>query len=103
MDRPSSRHFGSVCVCVCVCVCDSFLFFFPLSDLVLQFILDGLRVVAIATLAAKAVQSVCQKCRHRMAPHFRSLVQVGLCVCVCVPHECSPADHRGSRDTWAFQ
>ena len=47
------------------------------TDLVLQFILAGLKIPAVATYAAKAVQSVCEKCKDRMAPHFDGLLQVG--------------------------
>ena len=45
-------------------------------DQVLKFILDGLHVPAVASEAAKAVHSVCQKCKERMAPHFEGLLQV---------------------------
>ena len=45
-------------------------------ELVLKFILDGLNIPAVATYAAKAVQSVCLKCKQRMAPHIDLLLQV---------------------------
>ena len=45
-------------------------------DQVLKFILDGLHIPAVASEAAKAVHSVCQKCKERMAPHFEGLLQV---------------------------
>ena len=45
-------------------------------DQVLKFILDGLHIPSVASDAAKAVQSVCQKCKGRMAPHFEGLLQV---------------------------
>lgn len=45
-------------------------------ELVLKFILDGLNIPAVATFAAKAVQSVCLKCKQRMAPHVELLLQV---------------------------
>lgn len=45
-------------------------------ELVLKFILDGLNIPAVATYAAKAVQSVCLKCKQRMAPHVDLLLQV---------------------------
>ena len=67
----------------------------------LKFILEGLRVPAIASLAAKAVHNICHKCRNHMAPHFDGLFQIceaadslkvsneavngllrGVCVCV---------------------
>ena len=46
------------------------------TDLVLRFLLDGLRIPPVATFAAKGVQSVCQKCKEKMAPHFDGVVQV---------------------------
>ena len=48
------------------------------TDLVLRFLLDGLRCPPVATYAAKAVQSICQKCKGKMAQHFDGLVQVSL-------------------------
>lgn len=45
-------------------------------DLVLRFILDSLQIPAVATYAAKAVQNVCSKCKHRMAPHIDWLLQI---------------------------
>ena len=45
-------------------------------DQVLKFILDGLQIPPVASDAAKAVHSVCQKCKERMAPHFQGLLQV---------------------------
>lgn len=45
-------------------------------DQVLKFILDGLRNPPVATEAAKAIHSICQKCQERMAPHFDGLLQV---------------------------
>ena len=45
-------------------------------DQVLKFILDGLHIPAVASEAARAVHSVCQKCKERMAPHFEGLLQV---------------------------
>ena len=45
-------------------------------DSVLRFILSGFNVPAVATYAAKAVQSVCIKCKHRMAPHVTLLLQI---------------------------
>lgn len=45
-------------------------------ELVLRFILDGLRIPMVATYAAKAVQSVCLKCKQRMAPHIDLLLEV---------------------------
>lgn len=45
-------------------------------DSVLRFILSGFDVPAVATYAAKAVQSVCTKCKHRMAPHMTLLLQI---------------------------
>lgn len=45
-------------------------------DLVLKFLLDGLHIPPVASYAAKAVQSVCQKCKDRMAPHFAGLLQI---------------------------
>lgn len=47
-----------------------------LLDQVLMFLLQGLKIPAVATYAAKAVQNVCQKCRNRMAPHFHLLLQI---------------------------
>ena len=46
------------------------------AELVLQFLLDGLRISPVANYAARAVQSVCEKCRGRMVTHFQGLVQV---------------------------
>ena len=52
-------------------------FSFPhVTDTVLQFILDGLKIPSVASHAAKAVQSVCEKCKTRMALHFHGLFQV---------------------------
>ena len=48
-------------------------------DQVLKFILDSLHIPPVASDAAKAVQSVCQKCKERMAPHFEGLLQVTGC------------------------
>ncbi len=45
-------------------------------DSVLRFILDGFNTPAVATYAAKAVQSVCIKCKRRMAPHVHLLLQI---------------------------
>jgi transportin-3 len=45
-------------------------------ELVLKFILDGLPIPAVSTYSAKAVQSVCLKCKQRMAPHINLLLQV---------------------------
>lgn len=45
-------------------------------DLVLQFMMGGLRIPAMAGFAAKAVQNVCLKCKERMGPHVFGLLQV---------------------------
>lgn len=45
-------------------------------DSVLRFILVGFDVPAVTTYAAKAVQSVCIKCKHRMGPHVGILLQI---------------------------
>lgn len=45
-------------------------------ELVLKFILDGLNIPEVATHSAKAVQSVCLKCKQRMAPHVDLLLRV---------------------------
>lgn len=45
-------------------------------DVVLKFIVDGLRIPTTATYAAKAVQGVCLKCKQRMAPHIDDLVDI---------------------------
>ena len=45
-------------------------------DLVLSFILNGLNIPEVASFAAKAVQSVCLKCKQRMAPHINWLIQI---------------------------
>ena len=52
-------------------------------DQVLKFILDGLHIPAVASEAAKAVHSVCQKCKERMAPHFEGLLQVIITSSLC--------------------
>lgn len=54
-------------------------------DQVLKFILDGLHIPAVASEAAKAVHSVCQKCKERMAPHFEGLLQVHVCLLSSIP------------------
>ena len=45
-------------------------------ELVLKFILECLNIPSVATFAAKAVQSVCLKCKRRMAPHIHLLLQL---------------------------
>ena len=60
-------------------------------DLVLRFLLDGLRIPPVATQAAKAVQSVCQKCKDKMAPHFDGLVQVSQLLAIIPPYSWVPS------------
>ena len=45
-------------------------------ELVLSFIHTSLSMRPVASEAANAVQSVCEKCRSRMGEHFQGLVQV---------------------------
>ncbi len=45
-------------------------------ETVLTFIHTSLQLPAVASQAANAIQSVCNKCRSRMGQHYTGLVQV---------------------------
>ena len=45
-------------------------------ELVLRFVVAGLEVPELASYAAKAVQSICLKCKRRMGSHVLELLQV---------------------------
>ncbi len=53
-------------------------------ETVLTFIHTSLQLPAVASQAANAIMSVCNKCRSRMGQHYTGLVQVFVCVWVGV-------------------
>ena len=52
------------------------LLLYPLLDEVLRFIQDGIQVPALASYAASAVQSLCNKCKGQLFHLFDSLLRI---------------------------